>query len=72
MSEGPDQIVRSIRYCEYQAADAERPERTGSIFDARPRVSETRHPGSDPACVRDAETAGGAIGKTPRCRPKRA
>ena len=26
MSEGPDQIVRSIRYCEYRAADAEHPE----------------------------------------------
>jgi hypothetical protein len=26
MSEGPDQIIRSIRYCEYRAADAEHPE----------------------------------------------
>src|SRR3979409_491031 len=26
MSEGPDQIVRSIWYCEYRAADAEHPE----------------------------------------------
>ena len=26
MSEAPDQIVRSIRYCEYRAADAEHPE----------------------------------------------
>jgi hypothetical protein len=46
------------------------PRRTGSLFDARSRVSETRHPGRDAAYVRDAETAGGAIGKTPRCRPK--
>ena len=26
MTEGPDQIIRSIRYCEYRAADAEHPE----------------------------------------------
>jgi hypothetical protein len=26
MREGPDQIVRSLRYCEYRAADAEHPE----------------------------------------------
>jgi hypothetical protein len=26
VSEEPDQIVRSLRYCEYRAADAEHPE----------------------------------------------
>jgi hypothetical protein len=35
MSEGPDQIVRSIRYCEYRAADAENPDSATAIGRSR-------------------------------------
>ena len=62
--------LHSIRYCEYRAADAERPRRTGSVSSARPRTPETAPRRKRPGLRSDAEAAAGAVGEAPRCRPK--
>jgi hypothetical protein len=44
MTDGPDQIIRSIQYCEYRAADAEHPEERDQFLvlahDLRKRASQ--------------------------------